>query len=136
MRRILVGIDGSENSHRAAAFAAGMASRWSASVTLINVAPLAEPPPYGDVPSFLRNEGLWKSEGFRASMQEMSKAEVAYETISSLGRPADVLLEESSKGYDLIVLGRRGTSNLHPSLLGSVSSRIVHHSLIHVLIVR
>jgi nucleotide-binding universal stress UspA family protein len=53
------------------------------------------------------------------------------------GEPANVIIEVAGEnGADLIAVGARGSTGLRRFLLGSVSSKLVHHAPSSVLIVR
>ncbi len=51
------------------------------------------------------------------------------------GNPADALLD-AADGADLLVVGNRGHGTFTSALLGSVSSRCVHHATCPVVVVR
>ncbi len=53
------------------------------------------------------------------------------------GDPASVILASAErKKYDVIIMGSRGMGQLKELLLGSVSSKVIHHSLCPVLLIR
>jgi len=53
------------------------------------------------------------------------------------GDPASIILDVSSAGkYDLIIMGSRGLGAFKRLLLGSVSSKVVHHASCSILVVR
>jgi nucleotide-binding universal stress UspA family protein len=53
------------------------------------------------------------------------------------GDPASVILELSKRDrYDTIVIGTRGLGRFKGLILGSVSSKVVHHSACSILLVR
>lgn len=53
------------------------------------------------------------------------------------GDPASVILELSKRDkYDAVVMGTRGLGNFKGLILGSVSSKVVHHSACSILLVR
>lgn len=52
------------------------------------------------------------------------------------GNPAQEVLNLPSKNYDLVIVGRRGTSRLTGPTLGSVSNAIVQSSKIPVMVVK
>ena len=62
---------------------------------------------------------------------------VPYETELLEGSPVEAVLELArSRNVDLIVVGSRGLGAVKGSLLGSVSSAIVHHADRPVLVAR
>jgi len=51
--------------------------------------------------------------------------------------PASAIVElAEEEGYDLIVIGNKGRSAVNRFLLGSVSSKVMHHAPCNVLLVR
>ena len=52
------------------------------------------------------------------------------------GDPAEVIIDEGKKGYDLVVVGTQGRTGLAAVLLGSVAERVVRRSATSVLVVR
>jgi nucleotide-binding universal stress UspA family protein len=61
---------------------------------------------------------------------------VEVQTLSKSGDPAaQILAAAESINADLIVLGRRGLGRIAELLLGSVSSKVLHHSRVNVLVV-
>ena len=54
-----------------------------------------------------------------------------------IGDPANMITEiVNSKDYDLVVLGTRGMSVFKELLLGSVSTKVMHHAKCPVMVVR
>ncbi|WP_224366064.1 universal stress protein [Hyalangium versicolor] len=134
IEHILVAIDGSEHSRRAARFAHDLAQQTRARITLLFV---LEPPrvlPLG----FLDAAAISPP---HASPQEMEKVqrlldEVAadlpkaqVEKLVELGQPADTIGTVAERTQaDLIVVGARGLSRGGRWLLGSVSDRVIQHA--------
>lgn len=138
---ILVGVDGSEGSRRAAEHGAALARSRGASLLLTTV---VRPP-----------EGWWGIGGAPPTPEAMSTALVEgqqrilaevvehldlegidYETIEDIGDPASRLLAlTEERDADLIVIGRRGANLAERVILGSVADRITHLSETPVLVV-
>jgi nucleotide-binding universal stress UspA family protein len=67
----------------------------------------------------------------------LDAAEVAYECEVAQGDPAHTLIEIAERfACDLIVMGARGQSNLRRAVMGSVSSEVLHASVVPVMIVK
>ncbi len=144
--RILVPIDGSEHSSRAAAFATELAVRFEAPLTFLHVLDRvvareqlkrylahlesAREPDLFEIESVektLSRSG--EKEGVRLLDQMKSSAQAAgvREVNTSLldGQPAGVIVGKAESGsFDLVVLGRRGAGGLKGLLAGSVSQRV------------
>jgi len=141
VNHILVGVDGSNGSRKAARFAKDLASQAGARLTLLFV---IEPPrviAVGPMDSFL--------EFPRSSPEEIEAAhklldEVADGTASAkvdkiveTGTAAETICAQAEKlKVDLVVVGARGVGPLGRFLVGSVSDRVVHHAGRSVLVVR
>jgi nucleotide-binding universal stress UspA family protein len=69
--------------------------------------------------------------------EQLIKAGYVVDGIVRLGKPADEVLKiASKKKADLIVTGAKGMGAIARFLLGSVSTRLVQHSICSVLVVR
>ena len=131
IRKILVGVDGSKCSDAAAVFAGDLALKYGAEITLLHVH--RPPETTRDLPAHeLKAEAPKNLESAKAML--LGKGVTCKAMVLS-GSPANMILTESSKGYDLLVLGNRGMGAMEGFLLGSVSSKVVHHSKVPTLIV-
>jgi universal stress protein A len=128
VERILVGIDGSEGSRRAASFARDMARAFRARLTLLHV---IEPLPSALLGAFAPQQ----SELYARQMNEASAfmndlaAELALgeaEQVIEMGYPGDVICREASeRNVDLIVVGWQGHRPGSRLLAGSVGAHVV-----------
>lgn len=67
----------------------------------------------------------------------LDAAEVEYECEVAQGDPAHTLIEIAERfACDLIVMGARGQSSLRRAVMGSVSSEVLHASVVPVMIVK
>jgi nucleotide-binding universal stress UspA family protein len=126
---ILLPIDGSPSSLRAAAFCADVAKAFKASVVMLNVQPEIED---------------WQTHGLghdaalahlntraRQALQEagraLSDAGVSYATIVEFGEAAEVIANVAAdRGCSQIVMGTRGQGGMKGALVGSVGTKLVH----------
>jgi nucleotide-binding universal stress UspA family protein len=141
IRRILVPIDGSELSLKAAEAAAALAARFGASMILLTV---AEPPEA--MSAYVSGYALEEARRGLARGAESILAGAAERVRPVLpgvdarvvwGSPAAAIAEEAEKGYDLVVMGSRGLG-LEPidrHLLGSVAERVLRRTERPVLII-
>jgi len=131
IKKILVGVDGSKCSNEAVRYAADLSKKFDAAVTLMHV--YRPPETTRELPAHERQEEA------KVKLDESKKIidglGVGCKTIFAIGHPAGVILEESVKGYDLIVLGSRVLGSVEGFLLGSTTTRVAHHAKIPVLIV-
>lgn len=137
--RIVVGVDGSENSIAALRWALAEAVLRQASVDVIH----AWRRPYaGDVPVLITAAPAldeMKRGANRVLDDSVQRAGpvprgVVVERIVVEDTGAGALLD-ASKGADLLVVGARGRGGFAGLLLGSVTSQIAHHARCPVVIV-
>ncbi|MEI6509568.1 MAG: universal stress protein [bacterium] len=145
--KILVPVDGSEESKKGLLIARSLADRYqTAGVTLLYVlAPVAlvAATTPGDerylsaIPEILVFRQKEGQDVLEAAEESFSGSAATIDTVMEEGHAAGVILELAKKrNYDLIVLGSRGLSRVAGFLLGSVSDAVVHHAHCPVLIAR
>jgi nucleotide-binding universal stress UspA family protein len=142
VHHILVAIDGSEGSRRAALYARDLAKQTNAHITLlvaIQPATAVTIPPFDAVsitPAQPDPEHITAARALIDGMeQELGLATVGSQ--AAFGPAADTICAEARRlGADLIVVGARGLSSAAAAVLGSVSSKVVHKADRPVLVVR
>jgi nucleotide-binding universal stress UspA family protein len=137
---VLVPVDGSDNSYRALDAALLLSEKLGSSITVVNV---MEQVPITHIESEkLLSELL---EAYKKENQEiLSKCSniatekgLSIKTLLLQGNPASVILDYSKKEkFDLVIMGSRGMGKFKQLILGSVSSKIVHHSPCAILLIR
>ena len=139
MKKLLVAIDGSEPSTRAAKFAAALARGLNAELTLVHsISPIMPFP--GDLPLGITelNASLERF-GERVLRQTRDCLEPDTSSVKTRvihGSPAASILHlAQQEGYDLLVVGSRGGNGLSRLVLGSVADRLVRASEIPVTVV-
>ena len=129
--KILLPIDGSKCSDEAVRYAAELAKKFDAKITMIHV--YVPPETTRELPTIhLRDEGKKK---MVKSKKILEKLGLDCSCILTTGQAADVILKESAKDYDLIVIGSRGMGFVKGFLLGSTTTRVAHHAKIPVMII-
>jgi len=143
-QKILIAVDDSDNAQRAVAFVAKTFSTDN-NVTLINV--MMDTASLCDMDS-PELTPLFKTHQTSFCSLEDKKRELVKE---AMGKAREILLEagfssenvitkiedkrrgvardiltEAEKGYDLVVIGRRGLSSIREFFLGSVSQKVFH----------
>ena len=138
--KILVPVDGSDNSYKALEAALVLSEKLGSNISVVNV---MEQVPITHIESEkLLSELL---EAYKKENQEiLSKcSDIAHQkgitikTVLLQGNPASVILDYSKKeNFDLVIMGSRGMGKFKELILGSVSSKIVHHSPCAIMIIR
>jgi nucleotide-binding universal stress UspA family protein len=140
-KAIVVGVDGSETSTRAAVIATEIARSRQAKLLLVTVVRPPEgwwgiggAPPTPEALSAALVEG--QQQVIRETEEQLSLEGMDYETVEELGDPTSRLIavaEEREAG--LIVIGKRGAGLAERVMLGSVADRLCHHSPVPVMVV-
>lgn len=137
---ILVAIDGSAVSVSAFEAAVEQAQAWRADLHAIYV---VETGLFTDIPADNKLEimySLLEQEGTSAidRIKEIAKKKnIEVKTHFEQGHAGNTIISKAeSLDADLIVLGSNGKSNVDRLLIGSVSSFVVEHSKVSVLVVR
>jgi len=139
IRKILVGVDGSGTSYRAAEVALDLANALNAQVTAVYVIPSlpADYSRFFDLSALEVNE----EEVERKIMHEVrimaiSKG-VKLETKILRGRPSDIIVSLAEEGdYDLIVLGNTGLGSAYRRAMGSIVSEVIISTRKPILLVK
>jgi nucleotide-binding universal stress UspA family protein len=145
MPGILVGVDGSNHSGRALAWAIREAAQRQVRLTVMTVhAPEVRPATqiFWNIPE-LPEDTRGEEELARATLSQFvdqvaadideKVPEVTVEAV--VGDPAEELIN-ASRDADLVVVGYRGGGGFSSLLVGSVSSKLVHHAACPVVVVR
>lgn len=132
LHRILVAVDGSEHADLALSAAITAAHRDNASITLITVGPdVAAGPAAWSMPlaGALDQNAVDEdaAKRLKATLKRMPE-DIPVHTIYRRGKPGCEIVKAASEGdYDAIILGARGVGRVG-SMLGSVSSYVMHHA--------
>lgn len=136
--RILVAYDGSPNAEKALSVAVELARQFRSTLELLSVAPLVVPlGPASTAPPLTDQEARMYREILARGRVHAVKAGIErVETTFREGNVADQILSHVDESRpDLVVVGARGLSSVQRFLLGSVSTALVHHLTIPVLVV-
>jgi nucleotide-binding universal stress UspA family protein len=122
--KILVGVDGSEQSKKALAEAVTIAKCFSGSMKAVTV--------------FQQGMENKAEEILSEAKLLLEKEKVQYTTLSILGSNPSRALQSIAKeeNFDLIVVGNRGLGGTAALLLGSVSRQVVTDAVCNVLVVK
>ena len=140
-QRVVVGVDGSDNSRRAFAWALEEAELRKASVDVVHAWDAPFIVGFGDL-----SGGAVELGGSRYEEQATLLLDevIATATTKDLLTPINAItvhgsaawaLLETAKGADLIVVGSRGRGGFKDLLLGSVSQQVVQHAPCPVVVV-
>lgn len=141
-KKMLLAVDGSENSRKAIDYAATFAATNEARVTLFNVVRefrldfLDISTPRGAeiemrIVEELERDVQHMFASYRKQLEwagvNASRISVKH-TLQSRTRAGDILKEAKEGNYGTIVMGRRGLSKVHEFFLGRVTTKVLHRA--------
>lgn len=139
IRTVLVPVDLFEPSRHALRYAATLAGRLEARLTLLHVIPPLTTPRRR--PLVVSRENVQAAEGARVQLERLAASEtrglgaVAIQVIA--GDAAEQIVAAAARsGTDLIVVGTHGRGALGRLMLGSTAENVVRHAPCPVLVVR
>jgi nucleotide-binding universal stress UspA family protein len=155
IKKILYPTDMSETSNHAFGYAASLANRYDALITIIHVIKDVVPSSENLVTNVIGNS-RWQEllsrkksevvEKIRRRLEiycEETKAELSScpflmdEVIVKIGNPIEEIIKEvDQKDYDMIIMGAHGHGAIAGAVMGSVSRRVVRRSTTPVMVVR
>ena len=144
MKKILLPVDGSENSKKALMKAKLLGEALNSEITIVYIMDDTS-----GVSSFNITDYQTYKEPLTDALRQHAKKILddsmenfkdynnKVNTLMESGNPAYKILEISEEGeFDLIIIGSRGLGPFSRAIMGSVSNRVVHHSKISVLVVK
>lgn len=141
IKEVLVPVDGSENSIRAARFALEMAGAMDLRVRLFHVFPAASVELVGmaglsraDIERAADSSAQRAFDKVRAGLEGQATDRVQQET--AFGDPAQEIIGYCEREASvLVVMGRRGLSRMKSLLIGSVSDKVIRHTSCPVTVI-
>lgn len=150
MKKILVAVDGSAKSKKAALKASEIAELFKANVTIITVLKDVNSVSIGSqyktrfpevTKEYMEEE---KKEIHDRALKITEEAaeffkdkNINLDTVIKYGYPADIICSYSeNNSFDLIVMADKGQGQIKRFLLGSTSDRVVRHANTSVLIIK
>ena len=136
MRTIVVGYDGSEHSDRALERAIALAHE-GAELIVVSAAGLTRAGGMAGAVEVDPGEAEQARESLDKAQAKMQAKGINARTVEAHGDPADMIVQQAKEaGAELIAVGTRGLNAAQRALLGSVSTKVVHHAECDVLVVR
>ena len=144
MAGVLVGVDGSDHSHRALSWALKQAAQQNVPLTVLAVRPGPVRPATGiywgahAYPEDSHNPEVERNavQRFVGEAEKEIGEQVPEVTVNVVtGDPAEELIN-ASRDADMVVVGSRGSGGFARLLMGSVSSKVTHHAACPVVVIR
>jgi nucleotide-binding universal stress UspA family protein len=131
MERILLAYDGGEPARRALETAAELALAFRASLSVVSVVPVG---PDGK-PTEPWDGGEEHARELHEAKRALAERGLQVDLLEPLGDPARTIERIAAEGgFDTIVIGSRGLSDLDRALQGSISAHVVTHSAATVVV--
>lgn len=137
-RKILVAVDGSDQSLKAASLAGELARSMHAEVCVVTA--------FDSIPDFIGDPDRQRivakqmsqaEDALQKGLQAMGEIESEIEQEIIEGPAAEAIIRiAETRGTDLIVMGTRGMGQLRGLFLGSQSQKVVAHAPCAVLLAR
>ncbi|SEP37690.1 universal stress protein [Propionispora vibrioides] len=138
--KILVPVDGSTEAIEAVKFARKIAEKFSSAVTLIHIiqhAAYIDSDAHSMVSSIIKSLDERGNQVLAQALEFYQDYEGRVATCIEHGHPGVKITEISKEqNYSLIVMGRRGMSDIGKLLIGSVSNYVLHYADCPTLIIR
>ena len=149
MKKILVPVDGSQESVKAARQAASMAQKYGAQLTLMSVVEVENDVSFTELGVVVSGEYLGVRDQLIAIKQKSSDkmldaviagldcTGVEIGKVIKVGSAHPEITDEATNGkYDLIVMGHRGLNPVKRFFMGSVAKRVIEDAPCSVLVVK
>lgn len=136
-KKVLVGIDGSEESLHAFEETVKLAKKKNIQVFVVSVAPSYQ----GDLSLVglgvsLQEFGKTYREALQKAQEIAQKNDLLVHPLYEEGEPYDKIIDIAGElSVDLIVMGKKGMTALQEILMGSVTERVIGYSDVDVLVV-
>jgi nucleotide-binding universal stress UspA family protein len=141
LSKILVPVDGSENSFRALEHAIFLSTKIEGAQTTVTYIIEARPSVYIYSPKVMEKvRADYKSESAKIleRCKDMAnKSGINIHTVLIEGDPASKIIRYSEmEKFEIIIIGSRGMGQLKEMILGSVSNKVLHHAKCSVMVIR
>ena len=143
LSNIVVAMDGSELSKKAAAYAVSMAKERNAKVSAVAVVKFHQTDAFRGstqtLEKFIRKQAEIAQGWLEEAREDAVSNNVRFESKVVKTRtniPEEIIKYANGKKSDLIVLGTRGRTGFKKAILGSVASAVVSHASCPVMVIR
>jgi len=141
--KILVPVDGSNNSLRALSHAVALARSFAAEISILYVSVLSQQVPLYDQvkgakipPNASTNPASFAKAILAEAIKHIPEG-INVQAHNEIGEPRTAITDFAAQNnYDIIVIGNRGLGAISGLLLGSVSTYVLHHSPCPVLVIK
>ena len=137
IQRILVPLDGSENSMRGLEKAISIGQPVGAAITGLYVIHIPARSAIRFTPQQRKKEISFAESVIDSATEKAAKNQIDFKPRTETGNPAEKIVQIAKTGnYDLVVMGSRGRGIKKEMFLGSVSNHVLHKTPTPILIVK
>lgn len=144
MKKILVAIDGSEISEKVLQQAKTIGEQFNSEILVMTIVKRLVPAYHYRLGADFGHTHLVNKESEEIAERMIGHAEETFkdyagkfDTLLAHGDPAEGILEIAEKeNPDLLIMGNRGLGGFRRIMLGSVSTKVLHHAACTVMIVK
>jgi nucleotide-binding universal stress UspA family protein len=137
IKKILVAFDDSESSYRAFDFASELAEKFKAKLILLAIVRLPEPTTSLEMGAILDDAKEHYEKAFRELGDRTNPKGIDFVTSVEVGHPPEHIVALAERDHvDLIVMGRRGRTQVGRFILGSTSERVLRYAHCAVTVVK
>lgn len=136
-KKLLVAIDGSDNSLRALAYAIKrVKAERRLRIYLLNVQPAVPSSLFVTRAMIAEHHQSMSEEALTRARRVLEKNHVAVEIVVRIGEPSETIVKFATrKRCGEIVMGTRGLGSLKGLLLGSITTKVIHLARVPVIVV-
>lgn len=137
IQKILVPLDGSQNSVRGLKCAMDIAQPLGATVTGLYVIHVPARAAIRITPQQRKKEISFAESIIGDAVKMAEKYQTSFKPRTETGNPAEAITRIAKTGnYDLVVIGSRGRGTGKEMFLGSVSNHVLHKANVPVMVVK
>jgi nucleotide-binding universal stress UspA family protein len=137
IKKILVPLDGSDNSLRGLEEAISIAQPTGATITGLHVVHVPVRSVIHFTPQRRKKEISYAESIIGRATEKAKRNHVGFKPQTATGNAGEKIVQIAKDGrYDMIIMGSRGKSSGMEMFLGSVSNHVLHKSKIPTLIVK
>jgi nucleotide-binding universal stress UspA family protein len=137
IQKILVPLDGSQNSMRGLDTAISIARPTGATITVLHVIHIPATAALRLTPQQRKKEITYVESIINKALEKAKNSQVNFKARTETGDPGQKITQVAKNGkYDLVVVGSRGRGTTKEMFLGSVSNHVLHKLHAPVLVVK